>query len=315
MGAAAATTAGAALVLSMVSLGAAFPAEVRAAAAVYTVVFDATWSEETHPDDFPGNPHFSGLIGGTHAGGVTFWEVGELASLGIQRMAEWGSKAELEDEVEAAIAAGDADAVLSGGAVNPSPGSTALTFAVDEDFSLVALVCMVAPSPDWFVGVSGLDLRAGSTWLPEVTVVLWPYDAGTDSGVSYDAPDQPTNPHEPIALIVDGPLGNGVPLGTFTFSLDEEVSDVPEAALFSLSNAPNPFNPATSIVFDLPRAGRIRLEVFDLAGRRVATLLDEPRDPGRHAVSFAPRDLASGTYVTVLQTGDRRLSRKMTLLE
>ncbi len=40
--------------------------------AVYTVHFDASWSEETHPDGFPSSPHFSGLIGGTHNDGVSF---------------------------------------------------------------------------------------------------------------------------------------------------------------------------------------------------------------------------------------------------
>ena len=47
--------------------------------AEYVVQFDATWSAQTHPLNFPPNPHFSGLIGGTHNDQVAFWEVGELA--------------------------------------------------------------------------------------------------------------------------------------------------------------------------------------------------------------------------------------------
>ena len=54
----------------------------------YTVVFEATWSAESHPDGFPPSPHFSGLIGGTHNDQVTFWEVGGLASPGMESMAE-----------------------------------------------------------------------------------------------------------------------------------------------------------------------------------------------------------------------------------
>ena len=45
----------------------------------YTVEFESTWSANTHPTDFPSNPHFSGLVGGTHDNSVTFWETGQLA--------------------------------------------------------------------------------------------------------------------------------------------------------------------------------------------------------------------------------------------
>lgn len=72
----------------------------------YQVTFDATWSQATHPQDFPPSPHFSGLIGGTHNAAVTFWQEGELATTGIENMAELGSKTALTDEVNAAI--GDA---------------------------------------------------------------------------------------------------------------------------------------------------------------------------------------------------------------
>ena len=58
--------------------------------ATYTVTFTATWSAETHPYEFPAGAHWSGLIGASHSSGVTFWAIGELASAGIQQMAETG---------------------------------------------------------------------------------------------------------------------------------------------------------------------------------------------------------------------------------
>lgn len=115
--------------------------------AEYRVTFTATWSAETHPINFPGNPHFSPLIGGTHDSSVAFWEEGQLASLGIKRMAEWGSQAPLDEEVEAAIDANQAEFVLRDDAVPGSPGSADLTFQVSDAFSLVTLVTMLAPSP------------------------------------------------------------------------------------------------------------------------------------------------------------------------
>ena len=62
------------------------------ARAEYTVTFDASWSKSTHPEDFPPNPHFSGLIGGTHNDDIRFWMPGRKASDGIKAMAERGLK-------------------------------------------------------------------------------------------------------------------------------------------------------------------------------------------------------------------------------
>lgn len=192
----------------------------------YTVTFAADWSAQTHPVDIPPNPHFSGLIGGTHSASVGFWSVGTNASPGIKSMAETGSKSPLDAEVQDAIAAGTAGMLISGGGINPSPDSVSVTLQVSTDFPLVTLVSMVAPSPDWFVGVAGLNLYEGGAWVDEKVVELWPYDAGTDSGPSYASPNQPTNPAEPVSRIMSPPLGNGARVGTFTFRRD----DTPTAA-------------------------------------------------------------------------------------
>lgn len=187
--------------------------------ATYSVTFSSTWSAGTHPVSFPSSPHFSGLIGGTHNTQASFWEPDGLASAGIEAMAETGSKTTLRSEVEAAISAGNAGSVISGGGIGVSPGSVVETFAVNLDYPLATIVSMLAPSPDWFVGVSGLSLLEGGAWVEGKAVTLWPYDAGTDSGPSYGSPDQDTNPAEPIAQIAELPLGNGVPVGEFVFEL------------------------------------------------------------------------------------------------
>jgi hypothetical protein len=186
----------------------------------YRVTFDSTWSAATHPQDFPSNAHFSGLVGGTHKATVTFWEPGAPATAGIQSIAERGSKAQLQEEVERAIATGAARLVLSGGNLAVSPASTSMEFEMTTDFPLVTLVTMVAPSPDWFVGVAGLALFESGAWKDELRVELFPYDAGTDSGVTFASPDDETRPHAAIARITGFPFLNGSsaePLGTFRF--------------------------------------------------------------------------------------------------
>jgi hypothetical protein len=179
------------------------------AVARYTVTFAATWSAATHPQDFPASAHFSGLIGATHSGRVEFWRPGRLASAGIQAMAELGSKSPLDAEVAAAIAAGSAGSLLSGDGLSPSPGQVSLDFEISLAHPLVTLVTMIAPSPDWFVGVAGLPLLQGGEWVDSLAVELYGWDAGTDNGASYTSPNAPAMPHEPIAPLVGPPFEAG----------------------------------------------------------------------------------------------------------
>lgn len=184
----------------------------------YEVTFDAIWSEATH-GGLPPSPHFSGLVGGTHTDAVTFWQHGGMASAGIEAMSETGSKTLLRSEIESAIPGGAAYSYLSGGGISPSPGSVSKTFAMNSAHPLVTLVSMIAPSPDWFVGVSGLELYEAGRWKGEVVVDLYPYDAGTDSGVDFKSSNEDTQPREAISVITGFPFEGDPPLGTFTFRL------------------------------------------------------------------------------------------------
>jgi hypothetical protein len=189
--------------------------------AKYRVMFNATWSEDTHPDDFPSNPHFSGLIGASHNDQVNFWREGELASSGIKNMAEIGSKSLLNREIFLSIIKQSAFKLLSGDGIGTSPSFVNLTFKISEDYPLVTLVSMIAPSPDWFVGVESLNLYENDDFVDEKTVVLYAYDAGTDSGTNYTSPNEPTDPQEPIFKIETSPFKYDdvvIPVGTFTFT-------------------------------------------------------------------------------------------------
>ena len=222
--------AGATLVISLIvactaPTTAATPAltavEAPADRARYELVFESTWSEETHPTDFPSSPHFSGLIGASHSPIVRLWEEGRVASPGIKNMAETGARSPLNGEIDSLISAGSACAEISGGGIGRSPGEVTVTFTVTRECPVVSVVSMIAPSPDWFVGVSGLSLFENGQWVGQSTVELFPYDAGTDSGSSYGSPNEPTGSPEAIhrpdkePLLVGGKLP---PLGTFTFT-------------------------------------------------------------------------------------------------
>ncbi len=80
-------------------------------------------------------------------------------------------------------------------------------------------------------------------------------------------------------------------------------------------NYPNPFNPSTQITFRLPQAGDALLEIFNIRGQLVATLVDGTLSSGEHTVNFDASALSSGIYVYKLQTPAGTLSRKMTLIK
>jgi hypothetical protein len=105
---------------------------------------------------------------------------------------------------------------------------------------------------------------------------------------------------------------------TSTSTGAEEGEEVRSFAL--LQNTPNPFNPLTTIEYAVPSPSHVRIEVFDVAGRRVATLVDRPEDPGRHAVVWdgtnrRGQQLGSGVYFCRMSAGDFTDSVVMVLLK
>jgi hypothetical protein len=84
---------------------------------------------------------------------------------------------------------------------------------------------------------------------------------------------------------------------------------------YSLSAFPNPFNPSTTMTYDLPKAGRVGLRVFDLLGREVAVLKDGFVEAGTHRVTFDGSMLASGIYFAQLDAGAFSQTKKLRLLK
>lgn len=194
--------------------------------ATYRLTVDNAWSEASHPGSFPANAHFSWIGGGSHNASVSFWDEGVLATPGIKQMAENGVTTPLIAEVEAAVTAGAARASLNWmhwfcplDTTNPSCGELVVEFEVDESFPLVTLVTMLGPSPDWFVGVSGLALHDGSNWIDDLVIDLRPYDGGVRDQNVFLLGGPLTTPADPVSLITaaSGQLIGPGSLGTFRF--------------------------------------------------------------------------------------------------
>jgi hypothetical protein len=81
-------------------------------------------------------------------------------------------------------------------------------------------------------------------------------------------------------------------------------------------NYPNPFNPSTTIKFDLPEYQWVRLEIYNVLGQHVRTLVDSPMDAGTHEVTWdAGQEVSSGVYFYSLQAGAFVDTKKMLLLK
>jgi len=87
------------------------------------------------------------------------------------------------------------------------------------------------------------------------------------------------------------------------------------ASCFLLQNYPNPFNPNTTISFSIPQQGMVTLDVYDLLGQQVASLVREDRPQGNYTVSFNASHLASGTYLYRLQAGSFTEVKKLLLVK
>ena len=100
----------------------------------------------------------------------------------------------------------------------------------------------------------------------------------------------------------------------FKVATGVDAPELPE--VFALmQNYPNPFNPSTQIGYTIPATTHVTLEIFDIQGRRVATLVDDMHNSGFYTVTFEASDLASGLYLYRIRAGDFSRTKKMILVK
>ncbi|EFN80621.1 Spondin-1 [Harpegnathos saltator] len=173
--------------------------------AKYEVTFEGLWSRNTHPKDFPSKNwliRFSDVIGASHTGDYRFWHYNGMASIGLRQVAEHGATRKLEGELKDRSEHIRTIIKARGISYPNVTGRTFAVFRVDRRHHLMSLVSMIDPSPDWIVGVSGLELcLSNRSWIEHKELNLYPYDAGTDNGITYLSPNSPTVPQELIRRI------------------------------------------------------------------------------------------------------------------
>ena len=195
--------------------------------AQYKVRFDATWTAASHPLDYPGNAHFSGLVGATHDDAYRIFADGTTATPGIEALAERGAHAPLTDEIGKAIEGGSAGALFESGALFSFPGTIEAGFTADMSHPYASVAAMVAPSPDWFTGVANVALMQDGKWIDQATYTLFAWDAGTDGGTLHAAMDDDTMPRQSVQLNAAPQFKDDQglkPVGTVTFTKIENTA-------------------------------------------------------------------------------------------
>ena len=93
------------------------------------------------------------------------------------------------------------------------------------------------------------------------------------------------------------------------------VDEASPAAFSVAQNAPNPFNPSTTISFTIPQAGTVSVDVFSVSGQKVATVANEFMNAGSHSVTWEADGLSAGVYFYTVKSGEFSRTMKMTLLK
>jgi hypothetical protein len=193
----------------------------------YEVSFVPTWNPATHPVEYPFAHAKKGLltpaIGATHNSGYAIFAPGTQPTPGLERLSEKGKHSPLDTEIQQAIKQGNAKSLIrfSQGSPGPVHRTIAATFDITEDSPLVSIVGMIAPSPDWFYGVSSVELWKDGRWVPTLAVPAYAWDSGGDGGTTYLAEDRDLNPKQATRMAETSHFvsdGRACPVGCFVFT-------------------------------------------------------------------------------------------------
>ncbi len=237
----------------------------HAQSATYRVTFEGKFTASALASgvSVPSGEHFTTLIGAVHNADVTFLREGGMASAGIESMAEIGGTSTLKSEINAAMP--NALAVIEQSIASGGTATATVDITLTTDHPLVTLTSMVAPSPDWFVGVSGLSLLdAQGDWLAAHMVDLFPYDAGTEEGTEFSLSNAATSPQGTITSIKGTGKFSDEPIANLTFTLQAVTPEITSATTFTVDEgttavetltAKDQDTAETDLTWSIPTAG------------------------------------------------------------
>ncbi len=166
--------------------------------AIYKVTYTGKWRLPAFT--VPANVHFTPVVGMVHNKDAYLFRLNQLASLGVENVAEAGNSIALSAEMDSMIAEKKA---IHANFIYPFnyDGSISANLYVNSNYSYYSFMSMIAPSPDWFVGLSHFNLMENNQWIADTTINIPVYDAGTENGdiFGYDSP--PTIPQQTVQIL------------------------------------------------------------------------------------------------------------------
>ncbi|WP_296383249.1 spondin domain-containing protein [Winogradskyella sp.] len=270
--------------------------------ATYDINFTSTWNSSDH-GSLPSNAHWSNLVGANHNSDITFFEMGGTATTGIENVAETGSNTVFNSEVQIAINNGNAQQWLNQSFAPFAAISSATlnNIVISEDYPLLTLVSMIAPSPDWIIAVNRLNLwdTGMNKWKETFTLDLFPYDAGTEDGFGYSGNNAATNPRGVITNIagVSGYPFNSAKIGTLTITFKSTTLSTND---FEIANKVKLYpNPSDTDFVTITNANTLsKVEVYDVLGKSVKQI--EISNSNDNEQIFDVSDLNKGLYIVRL---------------
>lgn len=289
--------------------------------ATYNIEFESIWeSVADNPTDgqstiaLPGNAHWSGLVITTHKTAGEFLKLGEAASPGIESVAETGATSTFETEVNNNA---DANQYINAGGLNSAKGTISRNgIQVSEEFPLVTLASMIAPSPDWFIALDGENLRSGNNsinngWKDTFTVDVYPLDAGTEDGDGYSGNTYPdTNPIGVITSRSNSTPFNANKIGTITFTyVNSTLSNDESESLRNFSIYPNPTKGKITLS-NIKHTKLISVKIYNVLGRLVK---DIPVETAASKLEIDLSHLSKGVYLLNLKSDTKSSTKKLVI--
>ncbi len=170
--------------------------------ATFELTINITWSPGTAPFEYPkAGGHLSRLVGATHRNRYSMFRDGHTASSGLEALAEIGRPDILKAELLDAQRRSRVGTIFELPRLDKVPGQMKAIVSATKEYPLLSFVTMLAPSPDWFTGLSDVPLVLDGKWTEAADFQLLAWDAGSDSGKTYVAPNADTQPRQSVRLV------------------------------------------------------------------------------------------------------------------
>ena len=285
-----------------------FLAPLNAQKASYKIEFISNWSASTHPNQYPsGSAHWSPLIGASHNENISFFQIGQLATDGVEQVAETGATSIIESEISTAISNGTASKLIKGTGLSTGPGTITINdVEIDMDFPLVSLITMIAPSPDWVAQIDSVKLTDNNNdWISELSIDVYASDAGTDNGTTYGSDNSDTNPAvDMFSLQNTAPFSSQI-VGTFKFTFQKVLSVNNNELERAVSVYPNPSN-GNLFIKNNGTQNLEKAEIFSVSGQKVKAFNQISNNNNLNIAS-----LKSGMYFLRLQSDNGSTVKKI----